>query len=177
MMKIHEALAAVMVDVTAVGKHDKNTHQNFAFRGIDAVLNVVGPAFRRHGIVVMPDVRTVERRDVEVGNKRTAMRETAEFDAPNSGTQCPVTLSPDGRWLLSTNESENRIWRLKGLPEKRVLAGHGKHVPKNTFSHDGRLLATASKTRFFTVSVSITMVAGVPIKSKATVAVDTAQVA
>jgi hypothetical protein len=37
----------------------------------------------------------------------------------------PIGLSPDGRWLICTNPTENRIWRLKGLPEKRILSGHG----------------------------------------------------
>ena len=55
-MKIHEALANVMADVQSVSKSERNTHQNFSFRGIDAVLNAVGPAFRKHGVIVLPEV-------------------------------------------------------------------------------------------------------------------------
>ena len=72
-MKVHEAVAAVMADVQAVGKSDRNTHQGFSFRGIDAVLNAVGPALRRHGVVVLPDVVDVRFDTVEVGAKRTPM--------------------------------------------------------------------------------------------------------
>ena len=72
-MKIQEALAAVMTDVQAVGKTDRNTAQNFSFRGIDAVLNAVGPVLRRHGVVVLPEVLEDRFDTVEVGQKRTPM--------------------------------------------------------------------------------------------------------
>lgn len=72
-MKVQEALAAVMADVQAVAKSDRNTHQNFSFRGIDAVLNAVGPALRKHGVVVLPDVQSHTFEAVEVGSKRTPM--------------------------------------------------------------------------------------------------------
>ena len=35
---IHKALAAVMADVGHVAKRDRNEHQRFLFRGIDAVV-------------------------------------------------------------------------------------------------------------------------------------------
>lgn len=57
---IHEALSAVMDAVGAVGKDGRNTQQNFSFRGIDAVVNAVGPAFRRHGVVALPIVEDAQ---------------------------------------------------------------------------------------------------------------------
>lgn len=72
-MKIHEALAAVMTQVQAVAKTDRNDHQKFNFRGIDAVLNAVGPALRTHGVIVMPDVKSHDFTTVEVGAKRSLM--------------------------------------------------------------------------------------------------------
>lgn len=54
------ALAAVSAAVGHVGKGDRNTQQGFNFRGIDAVVNAVAPAFRAHGIVAIPRVRSVE---------------------------------------------------------------------------------------------------------------------
>lgn len=56
MAGIHDALSAVMGDVQAVGKDGRNESQNFSFRGIDAVVNAVGPALRTHGVTVMPKV-------------------------------------------------------------------------------------------------------------------------
>lgn len=56
---IHVALASVMADVGAVSKSGRNTQQNFNFRGIDAVVNVVGPVLRDHGVVTLPIVEDV----------------------------------------------------------------------------------------------------------------------
>jgi hypothetical protein len=73
-MKVHEALAHVMDDVRAVGKTERNTHQNYNFRGIDAVVNAVGPAMRRHNVVMVPRVLNVEAENVSVGRNNTQMR-------------------------------------------------------------------------------------------------------
>lgn len=66
------ALAAVMEDVRAVRKADKNTTpgQGYLFRGIDAVMNAAGPAFRKHGIVVMPMLEEVAYRDVRTSQDK-----------------------------------------------------------------------------------------------------------
>ena len=73
MTTIVQALAAVMGDVQAVKKSDRNTAQGFQFRGIDAVMNAVGPALRAHGVVVVPVVISSDASTVEVGSKRTPM--------------------------------------------------------------------------------------------------------
>jgi hypothetical protein len=70
---IYAALAAVMDDVKAVGKHDRNEAQDFSFRGIDAVINAVGPALRTHQVVPIPEVLSHEFGTVEVGRNRTPM--------------------------------------------------------------------------------------------------------
>lgn len=51
---IYAALAAVMADCKAVAKRDANTEQRYYFRGIDAVVNAVGPILRDHRVTVMP---------------------------------------------------------------------------------------------------------------------------
>lgn len=75
-MTVTEALAAVMADVQAVAKTDRNDHQRFNFRGIDAVLNAVGPALRKHGVVVVPQLKDVTYADVQTstGKPATACR-------------------------------------------------------------------------------------------------------
>lgn len=73
-LTVHQALSRVMGDVQAVRKDSKNQAQKFLFRGIDAVLNAVGPALRKHGVTILPE-------DVEVhrGNGTTASgKQTAE---------------------------------------------------------------------------------------------------
>lgn len=68
---VQEALARVMGDVRAVGKDEKNKHQGFKFRGIDAVLNAVGPALRTHGVVVTPHMDSLERRQTTTSGGAT----------------------------------------------------------------------------------------------------------
>lgn len=74
-MTIYQALNAVMRDVQAVRKGEKNTAPNggFMFRGIDAVTNAVGPALREHGVIVAPRVTDWNYDTVTVGHKQTQM--------------------------------------------------------------------------------------------------------
>lgn len=73
-MKIVEAITAVMCSVPVVKKEDRNASQNFSFRGIDAVLNAVGPALREHGVVVTPKVISHHLEMVTVGRNQTPMQ-------------------------------------------------------------------------------------------------------
>lgn len=73
MSGIYSALIEVMKDVGAVRKGERNTHQNFNFRGIDAVINAVSPAFRKHGVFCTPTVISSDYDSVQVGQNRTVM--------------------------------------------------------------------------------------------------------
>lgn len=65
---IVKLLTQVMEDVGAVRKADRNDHQKFNFRGIDAVINAVSPALRKHGVVVTPQVLDYQYDTITVGN-------------------------------------------------------------------------------------------------------------
>lgn len=54
-LTVIQALAEVMGDVQAIGKRDRNEQQRYMFRGVDAVMNAVGPSLRAHGIVIVPE--------------------------------------------------------------------------------------------------------------------------
>ena len=75
MTTIYAALNAVMRDVQAVRKGERNTMpgSGFMFRGVDAVTNAVGPALREHGVIVVPEVLDAEYSTVHVGQKQTVM--------------------------------------------------------------------------------------------------------
>lgn len=73
MTTIYQAISAVMGDVREVRKSDRNAVQGFNFRGIDAVMNAVGPALRAHGVIVVPTVESHDYTTVVVGQKRTEM--------------------------------------------------------------------------------------------------------
>lgn len=68
-----EALSAVMGSVQGVRKADRNEQQRFMFRGIDAVMNAVGPALRTHGVVVVPLAEEMTSETYET-SKGTQMR-------------------------------------------------------------------------------------------------------
>lgn len=63
-MSIHEALQQVRRDVGIIAKGDKNDFHGFMFRGIERVLNKVGPALLANGINVIPELRDLQSRDV-----------------------------------------------------------------------------------------------------------------
>ena len=70
---VHQALSKVMEAVQAVRKDSKNQAQRFNFRGIDAVMNAVGPALRKHGVVILPEDVDVHRSNGTTANgKQTA---------------------------------------------------------------------------------------------------------
>lgn len=70
---VHAALAAAKAEIGAVGKDQRNTVQNFNFRGIDAVVNAASPALNRHGVIITPRVIDYTYGTVEVGSRRTPM--------------------------------------------------------------------------------------------------------
>jgi hypothetical protein len=90
-MEIIKLLSAVMEDAGAVRKSERNTHQNFSFRGIDSVVNAVSPALRKHGVVVLPTVNECIYETVVVGQNRTSMGHvrldvTYSFHAPDGSS-------------------------------------------------------------------------------------------
>lgn len=56
---VHEAWADVMADVRALGKDQRtDSGTRFNFRGVDDVMNAVGPVLRKHGVSVVPTAVT-----------------------------------------------------------------------------------------------------------------------
>lgn len=70
---IFVALAAAKDAVGAVAKNERNSAQNFNFRGVDAVVNAAAPALNKHGVIVVPGLIDYTYETVEVGSKRTLM--------------------------------------------------------------------------------------------------------
>lgn len=83
MANVHEAIMGVMQDVNSLGKNQKNTHQGFSFRGIDDVMQVFGPAMRKHGLICMPIGVSSTQGEKQVKN----------------GTSKTVDLTVKYRWL------------------------------------------------------------------------------
>lgn len=90
------ALSRVMADVQAVRKGDRNQQQGFNFRGIDAVVNAVGPALREHGVVVVPLVEDVQHEAYTTKNgaqmRNTTVKIRWRFYGPQGDHIEAVTL-------------------------------------------------------------------------------------
>ena len=65
----------VMLAVKSIGKSDFNDFHKFSFRGIDTILDHVGPAFREYGIVTLPDLLDLSAESVK-SSKDKPMRLT-----------------------------------------------------------------------------------------------------
>ena len=92
---IFEALADVMADVTHVGKTGFNDSQNYSFRGIDAVVNAIGPVLRDNRVLCIPKVLRHEYSEIEVGHNRSKVGHALvtvryTFIAPDGSSLCAV---------------------------------------------------------------------------------------
>lgn len=66
---IHSRMGKVLAELPAIGKNQRNTQQNFMFRGIDDVLNALNPVLAKHGLFYTPEVleRVDEQRQTKAG--------------------------------------------------------------------------------------------------------------
>lgn len=75
MSLIYKKMSAVMLDIGAIGKDQRNTAQGFKFRGIDQFVNALYPALTRHGVFMAPRAvsYTQELKDVVRANGKAAV--------------------------------------------------------------------------------------------------------
>ena len=112
---IYGQLAQVMADCTHVAKRDRNEHQRFLFRGIDAVVNAVGPILREHKVIVLPQVRDVTYEQVATsgGKASTACRVLADY---------VFVSGVDGSTLTATVAAESWDTGDKATPKAMSVA-------------------------------------------------------
>jgi hypothetical protein len=82
MAEAREVIIEVMREVQGVAKKDRNTQgSGYNFRGIDAVLNAVGPAIRKVGGFIVPNVleKASEVHPSKSGGSLNTVRLTVEF--------------------------------------------------------------------------------------------------
>lgn len=58
--QIYGLMTKILAEVEAIGKSRKNQEQNYAFRGIDDVYNMIHPLFAKHGVFMLPRVLSEE---------------------------------------------------------------------------------------------------------------------
>ena len=112
--QIYADLAKVMRSVDYVGKNDVNKHQHFSFRGIDGVLNAVGPALREHNVVVYPRLHDVAYEEVKTsgGKASTACRVVVDY----------VFASVDGSTVETRVAAESWDTGDKAMPKAMSVA-------------------------------------------------------
>lgn len=121
-VSVHTAMARVMCDVDHVAKaqlHRSQTAGTWRFRGIDDVINALGPAMRRHGLLMVPELLSVERRDTQTTGAKAA-RETCVTVRYHvlgpAGDQLPTPIITTGESLdngdKGTAKAMSVAWRL-----------------------------------------------------------------
>lgn len=112
--QIYADLAKVMRSVDHVGKGDFNSHQKFNFRGIDGVLNAVGPALREHNVVVYPRLHDVTYEEVKTsgGKASTACRVVVDY----------IFASVDGSTVETRVAAESWDTGDKAMPKAMSVA-------------------------------------------------------
>ena len=107
----------VMRKVTFVGKDQRNTEQRFDFRGIDDVINALGPAMREVGILCLPTVEWSDRASTKTtrgkDTRETLVRTRYTFYGPGGDSISAVT---EGESLDSgdkgTAKAQTVAWRV-----------------------------------------------------------------
>lgn len=81
MIPVHEAFAALQRDVVMIPKTQRNNDAGFDFRGVDDVMDAIGPAQRRHGLFILQRVIkwTSERYRTTEGVGMKAVEVEVEF--------------------------------------------------------------------------------------------------
>ena len=102
---VFQAVSDVMNDVREVRKTGRNSSQNFNFRGIDAVMNAVGPKLREHGVIVTPIHADLAGVEVDAGRKKAK---------DTSGIVTYRWFGPDGSYFDSQVYAEGRDYADKG---------------------------------------------------------------
>jgi hypothetical protein len=113
-LTVVQAWAAVMHDVQAVAKRDRNDAQRFMFRGIDAVMNAVGPALRKHSVSVVPTDVDVSREHVTTSNGKSTLATYVAVEYTIYG--------PGGDRMAGCSVGEAMDWGDKGTAKAMSVA-------------------------------------------------------
>lgn len=70
-MEIYKSIAAVMQEMGAIGKNNKNKVQGWNFRGIDDVYNELSPLLAKHGVFTVPVVENIEKSEKQTNRGGT----------------------------------------------------------------------------------------------------------
>ena len=102
-------LCDIMNDCPAIAKSQKNAQQNYMFRGIDIVMNVLQPLFIKHRVFAVPEVLSAEREERQTksgGNLiYTVLKVKYTFYAEDGSN---VSAIVQGEGMDSADKSSNK---------------------------------------------------------------------
>lgn len=111
-----EALAGAMAEIQAVrktGLYDA-AGTRYSFRGVDAVVNAAGPAFRKFGVIPVPQLASIERRDTKTSRGNDTRETTVEVNY--------LFYGPDGSYVTVTVPGEALDTSDKGTAKAMSVA-------------------------------------------------------
>lgn len=100
MNEIYQSLQLVMDEIGAIGKNKRNQMQGFNFRGIDDVMNTLHPLLAKAGIVIVPQVKEIQREE-RINAKGTTLIYTLakvdyQFVSTKDGSSVFATVFGEG---------------------------------------------------------------------------------
>lgn len=116
MSAVHEAVNKVMESVQKISKDQRNAQQNFAFRGIDDVMNAVGPALREHGVIIAPEYVT------QTSERYTTGRNNTEMENVKVVVTYRVMCATDDSYFTAGSAGESADAGDKALPKAMSVA-------------------------------------------------------
>lgn len=140
MPDIYQKINAIMADMPAIGKNQKNQQQGFKYRGIDDVMNALNPLLVKHGVFLAPEVldRKREERATKSGGviAFTVLTVRYTFYAASDGSSLSAVVTGEG--MDSADKSTNKalagamkyaLFQLLCIPTEEMIDGDSETPP------------------------------------------------
>jgi hypothetical protein len=128
---VQVAFARVMSDVQSIGKKDQRADSGgrYDFRGVDRVVNAVGPALRRHGVLMLPSrLLAVEYVEARTSNNKPIQecRVQVEWTVMGpKGDVLPTTIQSAGQ---ATDTQDKATAKAISVAQRTVFLS-ALHIP------------------------------------------------
>lgn len=116
-MKVQEAIAAIIADLPSIGKSDRSSNVEYAFRGIETLKRHLSVLCAKYGVVYTPHVRLLDINRV-VENKQGQMKGWTEVILEVTWT----ITGPEGDTLTATTIGIGRDNADKGANKAQTQA-------------------------------------------------------
>jgi hypothetical protein len=109
---VYAKISAVSADLAkdGIAKSRKNAQQGYSFRGIDEVLDALGPLLPKHGLVILPRIlkRECTERESRSGGTLFSVTVEAEFDFVSGEDGSTHTVRTFGEAMDSADKATNK---------------------------------------------------------------------